>query len=176
MAQLSKNTLITRTIAANAVAAAGSSAVDGLAGASVDMVTYEGAYFIQVVGGGSTGGATSFSVRQSTAAITSMTSGGQGTALSGTTSTIAAGSSATAEAFVVDVYRPRSPSGNRFLFGQVTIASSCTVLGPQFVIQYGPRNANNSTAAGTVPATTASALGITGGVVAAVSPSSSPTH
>lgn len=167
--QLARNTLITRTIAANAVAAAGSSAVDGLAGASVDMANFEGALFLQAVGGGSTGGAVSFSVRQSTAPITSLSSGGQGVALSGSTSTVAAGSSATAEAFVVDVYRPRSPSGARHLFGQLTVASSCTVLGPQFVIQYEPRVAPQSTSAGN---STASQNGITGGVVAVVSPSS----
>ena len=111
----------------------------------------------------------SFTVRQSTAAIVTMSSGGQGVALSGSTSTVAAGSSATAEAFVVDVYRPRSQSGARHLFGQLSVASSCTVLGPQFVIQYEPRVAPPSTSAGN---STASQNGITGGVVVALSPSS----
>ena len=169
--QLARTTLITRTFTpstAIAAVASGSSAADGLAGASVDMANFEGVLFIQGVVGGGTGGNVSFAVRQSTAAI-SASSGGQGTALSGSTSTVAAGSSATGETFVIDVYKPRSFGGARHLFGQITVASSCAVLGQQYAIQYAPRVAPQSTSAGN---STASQNGITGGVVAAVSPSS----
>lgn len=175
--QLARNTLITRTSAGVAIvgttggaggAGAGSSAVDGLAGASVDMAGYEGALFLGHIVQGGTGGAVSFTVRQSTAEISANSSAGQGVLLAGSTSTIAAGSSATAETFVVDVYRPRSPSGARFLHSVLTVASSCSFVGPSFALQYDARVAPASTSAGN---STASQNGITGGVVVALSPS-----
>ena len=176
MAQLSRHTLITRVgfSPLGTVFACGSSAVDGLATASVDTAGYEGAYFIAGLTHGGTSAAAGlvFSVRQSTAAITERSSGGQGTALTGASATLPTGSSATNEAVVIDVYRPRRFGTANFLFGQWTIASSCASLGNAYAILYGPTQVSNSTAAGTVPATTASALGITGGVTGLVSPSS----
>jgi hypothetical protein len=185
MAQLSSRTFVQRTspgisivgatVGGTGGAGAGSSAVDGIAGASIDISRYGGALFIGHVTQGGTGGAVSFSVRQTTAAITANTSGGQGTTLVGTTSTIAAGSSATSDTFVIDVYRPRQGYGS-FMHSQLSVASSCSFLGPQFAIGYDPVTA--ATAAlttDTVPQSTAAGStggsGITGGVVRAVSPS-----
>lgn len=166
--QLARNTIVSRAIAANVATAAGSSAVDGVLGASVDMATARGAMFIQHVVHGGTGGAVSFVVQQSTAAVTALSSQ-SGTTLSGTTSTVAAGSSATSESFVVDVYKPRHGGGNaRHLAGGLSVASSCSVLGPQFVIQYDLRAAAPSTSLGN---STGSQNGVTGGVVVALSPS-----
>lgn len=182
--QLSKQTLINNVHrgAPNAVAvfAAGSSGVDGLASDTVDMSGYEGAYFIGSLVHGGTGGAPVFSVRQSTAVIASMTSGGQGTALTGASATLPTGSSATADHGVIDIYRPRSFGGARFLFSQWVVTSSCAVIGPTFVIQYGPRQVGNSTMTNstgvqTIPQTTASSTAtpfLTFGVTAVVSPSS----
>lgn len=184
MAQLTSNVFVQRTSVGISIVAAtvggaagvgaGSSVVDGIAGASVNMGGFDGCLFIGHVIQGGTGGAVSFSVRQTTAAITANTSGGQGTTLVGTTSTIAAGSSATPETFVIDVYRPRDQYGS-FLHSQLTITSSCSFVGPQFAIPYNDRASAVSTALSTasVPQSTAAgvASGITGGVVRAVSPS-----
>lgn len=170
MAQLARNSMITRTLAGNIATAAGSSVVDGILGASVDMAApgARGVMFISHVVHGGTGGAISHIVQQSTAAVTALSSQ-SGTTLSGTTSTVAAGSSATSETFVSDVYKPRYGGGNaRFLAAGLTIASSCSVLGPQFAIQYELRTNPPSTSLGN---STGSQNGITGGVVVTASPS-----
>jgi hypothetical protein len=173
---LSRTTLITRVFAAaplGTLFAAGSSAVDGLATASVDTSNYEGALFIQslIHGGTSAASGITFAVRQSTAVIVDRSSGGQGTALTGASATLPTGSSATPEAVVVDVYKPRRNGTANFLFGQWTIPSSCAMVASGYCIQYGARQFGNSTNANTIPQTTASANGITGGVTLAVSPS-----
>jgi hypothetical protein len=182
MAQLTSYLTVLRVFNGNVVTAAGSSAVDGVATNSVDMSGYDGCMFIGHVTQGGTSGTISLSIRQTTAAIAALTSGGQGTTLVGTTSTIAAGSSATAEAFVIDVYRPRQSYG-LYLHGQWTVASSCATLGPIFALPYQPRASAESTALDAVspPQSTAASSfaaaanstlsGITGGVVRAVSPS-----
>ena len=163
MAQLTQYILPWRTFA-SAIAAAGSSAVDGLASTGIDMANFTGCLFLGHVVQGGTGGAVSFSVNQATAV------GATGTLLANSSSVIAAGSSATSESFLVDVYRPRMPGSNRFLNSVLTTASSCAAGYAQFAFQYHPRVSNDSTEANTVPATTASARGITGGVLRLVSP------
>jgi hypothetical protein len=145
--------------------AGGSSAVDGLTSTGVSMANYTGCLFLAHVTHGGTGGGVSFSVNQATAV------GATGTLLASSTSTIAAGSSATSESFIVDIYRPRMPSDNTFLVGNISTASSCAVGHVVFAFRYHPRMSNASTEADTVPATTASARGITGGVLRLVSPS-----
>lgn len=181
MAQLSRRTYIQTVFNGSpgsiAVFAAGSSAVDGLASDTVDMSGYEGAYFIGTLVHGGTGGAPTFAVRQSTAAITSFTSGGQGTAITGASATLPTGSSATAEHGVIDVYKPRTGSGARHLFAQWTIPSSCAVIGPAFALLYEPTNLGlstqtNSTGVRVIPQTTASSTAtpfLTFGVTAVVS-------
>lgn len=184
--QLSRQTFITNVLrgspGAIAVFAAGSSAVDGLATDSVDMSQYEGVYFIAtLVHGGTSAAGQAFALRSSTAAISAMTSGGQGTALVGASATLPTGSSATAEHGVIDLYKPRNTAGQgRHVFGQWTLVSSCAVLGPAFAIRYGARNiANstqtNSTSVEVIPQTTASSTAIpflTFGVTSVVSASS----
>lgn len=176
MAPLSRTAFVSRVFAAaplGTVFAAGSSVVDGLATASVDTSNYEGVLFIQslIHGGTSAASGIVFSVRQSTAAVTDRSSGGQGTALTGASATLPTGSSATPESVVIEVYKPRRNGTANFLFGQLTVASSCAMVGPGFAIQYGARQLGNSTNANTIPQTTASANGITGGVTFLVSPS-----
>ena len=184
--QLSKQTYLTTVMngspGAIAVFAAGSSGVDGLATLTVDMAQYEGAYFIGSLVHGGTGGAATFAIRQSTAALAAFTSAGQGSAFSPVVSaTLPAGSSATADHGAIDVYRPRSASGsNQFLFAQWTLVSSCAVLGPTYCLQYGARNFGNSTQTNStsvrvIPQTTVSSTAapfLTFGVSAFVSPSS----
>lgn len=174
MAPLSRETLVTRVgfSPLGTAFAAGSSVVDGLATASVDTSNYEGAYFLAglVHGGTSAAAGIVFSVRQSTAAITERSSGGQGTALTGASATLGTGSSATADAVVIDVYKPRRVGTANFLFGQWAIASSCVVLGNAYCIQYGPRQIGNTTTAGTVPQST-NFTGMSGGVTFVASPS-----
>lgn len=166
MAQLTQYILPWRALTnlGIALSAGGSSAVDGLTSTGIDMRNFTGCLFLGHVTHGGTGGAVSFSVNQATAV------GATGTLLASSTSTIAAGSSATSESFIVDVYRPRMPSSNTFLVGNISTASSCAAGHVIFAFQYHPRMSNNSTAADTVPATTASARGVTGGVLRLVSP------
>ena len=181
MAQLSRRTYITTVFNGNLTAAVGSSAVDGLAGLTVDMAGYEGAYFIGTLIHGGTGLAPTFSIRGSTAALASMTSGGQGNAMTGASATLPTGSSATAEHGVIDVYKPRHGSGVNFLFPQWVIPSSCAVLGPAFCLQYEPANLGNSTQTNStsvrvIPQSTVSSTAapfLTFGVTAAVSPATS---
>mgnify|MGYP001591399557 CR=1 FL=1 len=181
MAQLSRRTYITTVFNGNLTAAVASSAVDGLAGLTVDMAGFEGAYFIGSLVQGGTGGAPTFQIRGSTAAIASMTSGGQGNAMTGASATLPTGSSATAEHVVIDVYKPRHGSGVNFLFPQWTIPSSCAQLGPAFCLQYEPTNLGNSTQTNStsvrvIPQSTASSTAapfMTGGVTAVVSPATS---
>lgn len=179
MAQLSRHSYITTVLLGNIGTAVGSDIVDGIATLSVDMSGYEGAYFVAGLthGGTSSATANTFAVRQSTAAITIQTSGGQGTAITGASATLPTGSSATAEHVVIDVYKPRTGSGARFLFGQWTVASSCAALGAAYCIQYEPTNLGNSTQTNStgvrvIPQTTASSTAVpflTGGVTAVVS-------
>ena len=167
MARLTDNVLINRVFAyvPGAAGAAGSSAVDGLVSPGFDWRGFNGGCFVGHGAAGGTGGAGSFAVTSSTA------TGATGVVLLNSSSVIAAGSSATAESFVVDIYRPRVPdTGETFLHGLLTTASSCALGQAIFAIAYEPSNANNSTAAGTVPASTASAGGITGGRLALTSP------
>ena len=181
MAQLSRRTYITTVFNGNLTAAVASSAVDGLAGLTVDMAGYEGAYFIGTLVHGGTGGAPTFSVRGSTASLASLTSGGQGNAMTGASATLPTGSSATAEHGVIDVYKPRMGSGVTFLFPQWVIPSSCAVLGPAFAIQYEASNLNNSTQTNStsvrvIPQSTVSSTAapfLTFGVTAVVSPATS---
>ena len=187
MAQLSRRSYLTTVFNGSpgptAAFAAGSSAVDGLASLTVDMAGYEGAYFIGslVHGGTSAAAGNVFSIRGSTAALASLTSGGQGNAMTGASATLPTGSSATAEHGVIDVYKPRHGSGVNFLFGQWTIPSSCAVLGPAFCIQYEPTNLGNSTQTNStsvrvIPQTTTSSTAapfLTFGVTAVVSPATS---
>lgn len=181
MAQLTSYTSFIKVFSNGALTAAGSSAVDGLATNSINMTGYDGCVFIADVTHGGTGGALTFSVRQTTASIAALTSGGQGTALSGPSATVTAGSSATADTVVVEVYRPRDNYG-AFLHGQWAVASSCSVIGRVIALPYHPRAAAESTALDvlTPPQSTAassfsaaanSTLSGIAGVVRAVSPS-----
>jgi hypothetical protein len=187
MAQLTAQAFITRTLSPNtaiAAVAAGSCAVDGITGATVDMSNWNGVVFIQSLVGGGAGGNISFSVRASSVArnVSGTTTADTAAVLLGSTSTIAAGSSATGELFVVDIYKPRqyaSVGSLPFLYGVVT-CGSCSVLGPQIAIQYESRVTNQTTALTTssIPQSTGSSTGsgiagqsgITGGVIRVVSP------
>ncbi len=179
MAQLSRRSYITTVLVGNIATAAGSDVVDGVTTLSVDMAGFEGAYFIAgLTHGGTSATGNTFAIRQSTAAISALTSGGQGTAMTGASATLPTGSSATAEHVVIDVYKPRLGSGAQHLFGQWTIASSCAVLGQAYCIQYDPTNLGNSTQTNStsvrvIPQTTASSTAVpflTGGLTAVVSP------
>lgn len=185
MAQLSRRTYLTTVFngspGAGAGFAAASSAVDGLASLTVDMAGFEGAYFIGSLVHGGTGGAPTFSVRGSTAALAAFTSGGQGNAMTGASATLPTGSSATAEHGVIDIYKPRHGSGVNFLFAQWVIPSSCAVIGPAFCLQYEPSNIGNSTQTNStsvrvIPQSTASSTAapfLTFGVTAVVNPATS---
>jgi hypothetical protein len=172
MGALSREVLVTKVGFANlgASGAGGSSWVNGVNTASVDMANFNGVMFIAGLTHGGTSDARSFQVRQSSTEIAERSGSGttapDGTALTGALVTFSAagGSSATSEAGVIDIYKPRLASG-RFLFGTWITASSCAQPGQTYAIQYGPRQAGNTTAAGTIPQSTASALGLTGGVV-----------
>jgi hypothetical protein len=165
MAQLTSNVNITRVFSGGS-AASGSSVADGLASASVALSGLEGVVFVGTVVQGGTGGAVSLSVRQTTAAIVALTSGGQGTTLTGVTATVAAGSSATPEILAVDVSRFRDQYGS-FAHAQWTIASSCAVAGPIVAYAYQPRASAVSTALSTTTTPQSTAAGL----VRAVSPS-----
>jgi hypothetical protein len=188
MAQLTSQAYISClfTPVQSATLAAGSSAVNGITGATVDMSGWNGVVFIWGLVGGGTSGIVDFSVRASSAArsVSGATAADLNAILLGSTSSLTVSSSATYAAFVVDIYKPRQYAtvGNAaFLYPQLSIASSCAVLGQCFAIQYEPRVAGNTTARTTssVPQSTQSSTGagtagqsgIFGGVVRVVSPS-----